>query len=556
MGIGLTSGVSAAEVLAAVDAVLPGTGGPVRLATLDSRSAEPGLVAAAARRGWPLTGHPAADLAAVRVPSPSAAVADRVGTPSVAEAAALLGGGVLVVGKTVHGRVTVAVARPPDAGALPDPDPDRSDRGGPVTTDAAGEVLHPVGLRLARRHVVVVGGGATAHRGVAGLLAAGAVVTVVSPAVTPALESLATAGALTWRARPYAAGDLDGAWFALAATGHPGVDAAVADEAERSRTFCTRADDPALASAALPVTGRAGDLAVAVHGAADPRRAAGVRDALLAGLGDGTLPVRSCGGGGGAGSVVLVGGGPGDPGLITVRGRQALAEADVVLVDHLAPQSLLTSLAPGAEVIDASKLPRGRFMAQERINALLVEHARAGKRVVRLKGGDPFVFGRGFEELQACTAAGIPVEVVPGTTSAVAVPALAGIPVTHRGLTHEFVVVSGHLPPGHPQSLVDWAALGRLRGTLVVLMGVETAPAIAAALVEHGRAPGTPVAVVADGSTATQWSLRTTLAELPGAIGAAGIRPPAVWVVGDVVDLAAPGPVPATAAAAAAPACR
>lgn len=123
MGIGLTSGVSAAEVLAAVDAVLPGAGGPVRLATLDSRAAEPGLVAAAARRGWPLTGHPAADLAAVRVPSPSAAVADRVGTPSVAEAAALLGGGALVVGKTVHGRVTVAVARPPDAGALPDPDP-------------------------------------------------------------------------------------------------------------------------------------------------------------------------------------------------------------------------------------------------------------------------------------------------------------------------------------------------------------------------------------------------------------------------------------------------
>ncbi|MGY2084106.1 uroporphyrinogen-III C-methyltransferase [Blastococcus sp. SYSU DS0539] len=375
-----------------------------------------------------------------------------------------------------------------------------------MTTDRAGEVLHPVGLRLAGRRVVVVGGGAAAHRGVAGLLAAGALVTVVAPAVTPALASLAATGAVNWQRRPRTDGDLDGAWFALAATGDPAVDAAVAAEAERARVFCTRADDPALASAALP-------------------------------LGDGTPPVRSPGPDGGAGSVVLVGGGPGDPGLITVRGRQALAEADVVLVDHLAPRSLLSSLAPGAEVIDASKLPRGRFMAQERINALLVEHAQAGKRVVRLKGGDPFVFGRGMEELQACTAAGVPVEVVPGITSAVAVPALAGIPVTHRGLTHEFVVVSGHLPPGHPQSLVDWPALGRLRGTLVVLMGVETAPAIAAALVEHGRSPETPVAVVADGSTATQRSLRTTLAELPVALAAAGIRPPAVWVVGDVVSL-------------------
>ncbi|MCF6737739.1 uroporphyrinogen-III C-methyltransferase, partial [Blastococcus sp. KM273129] len=201
------------------------------------------------------------------------------------------------------------------------------------------------------------------------------------------------------------------------------------------------------------------------------------------------------------GSVVLVGGGPGDPGLITVRGRQALATADVVVADHLAPQALLAALPPEVQVIDAAKLPRGRAMAQETINDLLLTHARVGRRVVRLKGGDPYVFGRGYEELQACTAAGIPVEVVPGITSAVAVPALAGIPVTHRGLTHEFVVVSGHLPPGHPDSLVDWASLGRLRGTLVVLMGVDTAPAIATALVQHGRDPRTPVAVVTDGST-------------------------------------------------------
>jgi siroheme synthase len=165
--------------------------------------------------------------------------------------------------------------------------------------------------------------------------------------------------------------------------------------------------------------------------------------------------------------------------------------------------------------------------------------------VVRLKGGDPFVFGRGLEELEACTAAGVPVEVVPGVTSAIGVPGLAGIPVTHRGLTHEFVVVSGHVPPGHPASLVDWAALGRLRGTLVVLMGVDTAPAIAAALVEHGRDPGTPVAVISDGSTPTQRMVRTTLAGLARTVAEEGIRPPAVWVVGDVVGLTAGTPAPA-----------
>jgi uroporphyrin-III C-methyltransferase len=352
-------------------------------------------------------------------------------------------------------------------------------------------VLYPVGLQVAGRPVVVVGGGQSAHRRVAGLLEAGARISLVSPEVTPALEALAAPGSITWIRREYEPGDLDGAWYAVAATGDPDVDSAVAGEAERARIFCGRA------AVRTPSGGRRGGL----------------------------------------GCVVLVGGGPGDPGLITVRGRQALGEADVVVVDHLAPQALLASLPPGVEVVDASKLPRGRSMAQERINALLVGHALAGKQVVRLKGGDPFVFGRGMEEVEACAAAGVPVEVVPGVTSAISVPALAGIPVTHRGMTHEFVVVSGHLPPGHPQSLVDWSSIGRLRGTVVVLMGVETAGAIAAALIEHGRAPATPVAVVADGSTTTQRAVRTTLADLPRTMADEGIRPPAVWVVGDVVGL-------------------
>ncbi|NEK60501.1 uroporphyrinogen-III C-methyltransferase [Geodermatophilus sabuli] len=402
-------------------------------------------------------------------------------------------------------------------------------------------IVYPVGLRLLDRRVVVVGGGQVAHRRVAGLLEARARVTVVSPDLTPALEALVEPGSVTWVARRYESGDLDGAWYAVAATDDPAVNAAVSAEAERARVFCARADDRSASSAWTPAVGRQGDLVVGVHGGGDPQRAVGVRDAVVAGLSDGSIRDRAgrTPVGGRAGSVVLVGGGPGDPGLITVRGQHAVAQADVVVADHLAPQSLLASLPPDVLVIDASKLPRGRSMAQEQINALLVEHARAGKRVVRLKGGDPFVFGRGMEELEACAAAGVPVEVVPGVTSAIGVPALAGIPVTHRGLTHEFVVVSGHLPPGHPSSLVDWTALARLRGTLVVLMGVDTAPEIAAALIRHGRPAQTPVAVVADGSMPTQRTVRTTLSGLVQTLADEEIRPPAVWVVGDVVGLLA-----------------
>ncbi|WP_232797285.1 cobalamin biosynthesis protein, partial [Blastococcus atacamensis] len=380
VGIGLASGVSAEEVLAAVDAVLPDPGAPVRLATLDVRAREPGLVAAAAQRGWPLTGHPAERLRQVVVPTPSPGVAARVGTPSVAEAAALLGGGSLVVPKTVHGRVTVALAVDA-APTLPTGHrrPDHADvPGGPLTPRPAPDVPAATGLRLTGRAVVVVGGGTGAHRYVAGLQDAAAVVTVIAPRVTPALEALASAGALTWQRRSYAAGDLRGAWFAVAASGDPAVDAAVAEEAERERVFCASGDGAG--SAVLPATGRIGDLVVAVHAAGREDRAPDVRDAVVTALSEGLLPVAARPAPGG--SVVLVGGGPGDPGLITVRGRQALASADVVLADHLAPQGLLASLPPEVEIIDASKLPRGRFMAQEHINDLLITRARAGRRVV------------------------------------------------------------------------------------------------------------------------------------------------------------------------------
>ncbi|MFG2052765.1 uroporphyrinogen-III C-methyltransferase [Micromonospora sp. NPDC048930] len=249
------------------------------------------------------------------------------------------------------------------------------------------------------------------------------------------------------------------------------------------------------------------------------------------------------------GQVAVVGGGPGPDDLITVRGKALLDAADVVVADRLAPAGLLRGLRPGVLVVDAAKVPRGPSMAQDAINDALIRHARAGKRVVRLKGGDPYVFGRGHEEVLACAAAGVETVLVPGVSSAVAAPALAGVPVTHRGVAHDVTVVSGHLPPGHPDSLVDWAALARARGTVVLLMAVETIAKIAAALVEHGRAPDTPVLVVRDAGHPDQRAWSSRLDEVGALAAREDVRPPAVFVVGPVVGLrGAPvgpaGPVP------------
>ena len=235
--------------------------------------------------------------------------------------------------------------------------------------------------------------------------------------------------------------------------------------------------------------------------------------------------------------VTLVGGGPGDPDLITVAGLRALAAADVVVTDRLAPGDLIASLSPHVELIDVAKVPRSRFTAQENINAVLIERAKAGKCVVRLKGGDNFVFGRGFEEVLALRDAGIPVRVIPGLSSSVAVPALAGIPLTHRGVVHDFTVISGHLPPGHPDSLVDWTPLAALHGTLVLMMAVQNAGAIADALIAGGRSGEQPAAVITDGSLPSERVVRTTLAQLGAAITADRIEPPAIIVIGDVVGL-------------------
>ena len=393
-----------------------------------------------------------------------------------------------------------------------------------------------LGLRLDGRHVVVVGGGRVAGRRVPALLAAGADVMIVSPHVTTGLEGYAASGELSWAARPYEPADLDGAWLVHACTDDPAVNTAVAADAERAHVWCVRADDAGASAAWTPASGAVDDIRVGVLAGGDPRRAAGLRDVVVEGLRDGTMDARR--GRRRPTGVAIVGGGPGDPGLITVRGRQLLSQADVVIVDRLAPRSLLDELAPDVEIVDAAKIPYGRAMAQEHINALLVEHARAGRFVVRLKGGDPFVFGRGGEEALACAGAGVAVTVVPGITSAVAGPAAAGVPVTHRGLTQEFHVVSAHVAPDDERSTVNWRALGESAATVVVLMAIERMSAIADALMRYGRAPGTPVIVVQDATLPSQRTLRTNLRDAAGDLTGAGLRNPAIVVVGEVVDVA------------------
>lgn len=234
------------------------------------------------------------------------------------------------------------------------------------------------------------------------------------------------------------------------------------------------------------------------------------------------------------GTVTLVGGGPGDPDLLTVAGLRALQQADVVIHDRLAPLEALAECRPDCEIIGVGKVPRGPQTSQAEINRLLVEHALAGKRVVRFKGGDNFVFGRGGEEIQACAAQGISVDVIPGVTSAVAVPALVGIPVTHRSLVQGFVVVSGHVAPDDERSSVHWGEIARSGLTVVVLMGLHHAEAIVARLLAEGLAPDTPAAIVQDGYRDGTQTWRGPLQALP--TGAALLAPPAIMVIGDVAQ--------------------
>ena len=351
-------------------------------------------------------------------------------------------------------------------------------------------------LQLSGRAVLVAGAGPAALGPVAALREAGAAVTVIGPVATDSIADLAHRRLIDFRAGEPSAADVRSAALVVAATGDPETDRGVHDLAR---------------ACGVPSVGS--------HGA-------GGRSAQP----DAPITVAD----GPRGGVVLVGGGPGDPRLLTIAGLAAIRTADVLVVDRLAPLAALDEARPGTVIIDVAKIPRGAFTPQDEINRLLVEHARAGRRVVRLKGGDIFVFGRGGEEWQACVAAGVPVELIPGVSASIAGPALAGIPVTHRTLSQGFTVVSGHLPPDDPGSTVDWSALAGSGTTLVVLMGMRNLAAICGYLIEHGMDPATPAATVADAGLPDQRSVRAPLEAIARETEGAGLVAPAIIVIGSV----------------------
>jgi uroporphyrin-III C-methyltransferase len=346
-------------------------------------------------------------------------------------------------------------------------------------------------LDVAGRRVLVCGGGPAALGPIRALLEAGAEVTVVGSEISTTVADLAARNRVLVHARSLRADDLDGIALVVPAGGE-----AVTDQ----RTLQLARARGVLA--ALPRT-------------AD-------------------RPTPDLHPGSGTGEVILVGGGPGNLSLLTLGGLDAVRRADVIVTDRLAPLAALDQARSDAVIVDVAKIPRGAFTSQQQINSVLVEHARSGRTVVRLKGGDSFVFGRGGEEWQACAAAGIPVTVLPGVSSAIAAPALAGIPLTHRDLTQGFTVVSGHVPPGDPGGTLNWAALARANTTLVILMGVATLPAITDELLRHGLPADTPALTVADAGLPGQFTVRATLADIAARSHAEGIKPPAVTVIGAV----------------------
>ena len=340
-------------------------------------------------------------------------------------------------------------------------------------------------LDVTGRTVVGFGGGGPALREVAALTQSGASVMVVSTEAVASIVDLAARDLIAWHRRDVDTEVLDDAWLVVVATGRADLDDRIVAACDERRIFCLRRDIP------------------------------DVRDS-------------------GAGRVILVGGGPGDPGLLTLAGMAALRAADVVVTDRLAPLSVLAELDPGVTIIDVGKIPFGKATSQQETNRVLVDLAREGKTVVRLKGGDSFLFGRGGEELLACAAAGVEVSVIPGVTSALAVPACAGVPVTHRGLTQGVAVVSGHVAPDDPASTIDYAALARSGTTLVFLMAVTTLPQITKTLVAHGLSADTPAATIANGTTSAQRVVRGTLGDIADIGAAEQIVPPAITVIGAV----------------------
>ncbi|WP_036319078.1 uroporphyrinogen-III C-methyltransferase [Microbacterium indicum] len=388
-----------------------------------------------------------------------------------------------------------------------------------------------LGVSLAGRRVVVVGGGSVTARRLPRFLREGAEIEIVSPVLAPETAQIVADNDIPWRAQPVAERDVAGAWLVHTATGDAETDAAVAAWCDAARTFCINASDGAHGSARMTAETRAGDVLVGTTSDAgvDPRRTARVNRSIRELLESGSAPLRRVRDSA-AGQVSLVGGGPGPVDLMTLRARRLIAEADVVVADRLGAAAVLDELDPDVEIVHVGKAPGHHPVPQDEINAILVARARAGKRVVRLKGGDPFVFGRGGEEVTACLEAGVPVEVVPGTTSAVSVPQAAGIPVTHRGVASSVHVMNGQmgLRPSALASLADDTV------TTVLLMGVAAFPALAAQALSQGVPADRPVAFVESGHTEHQRTTRTTLGRAGVDAARAGVRNPAVIVIGDV----------------------
>jgi uroporphyrin-III C-methyltransferase / precorrin-2 dehydrogenase / sirohydrochlorin ferrochelatase len=449
--------------------------------------------------------------------------------------------------------------------------------------------LYPLFADLSHRAVLVVGGGAVAERKIAGLLGAQAQVTVNAPTLTPQLQRWAAEGRIAHRRDAFQESWLDRVWLVVAATSDVELNRVIATFAGLRRIFVNVVDDAALSSFHVPAVVDRAPLTIAISsGGEAPMLARLLRERLetlldhslgaLATLAERlrrrirlrhpdlaarrrfyeslfTGPVATLLRQGrpeearqaaeqalatvsaaSTGSVVLVGAGPGDPGLLTLRALRALNEADVILHDRLVSAEVLDLARRDAERIEVGKQAGHHHTTQDGIHALLLQHAQAGRRVVRLKGGDPFVFGRGGEELEFLRDHGIPYEVVPGITAAVACAAYAGVPLTHRDHAQSVRFVTAHCQSS--RDTLDWAALAQERQTLAVYMGVAELGELRARLIERGRAPSTPFALIENGSRPEQRVITGTLANLAERAAFHAVRSPALLILGEVAALA------------------
>jgi uroporphyrin-III C-methyltransferase / precorrin-2 dehydrogenase / sirohydrochlorin ferrochelatase len=449
--------------------------------------------------------------------------------------------------------------------------------------------LYPLFADLSHRAVLVVGGGAVAERKIAGLLGAQAQVTVNAPTLTPRLQRWAAEGRIAHRRDAFQESWLDRVWLVVAATSDVELNRVIATFAGLRRIFVNVVDDAALSSFHVPAVVDRAPLTIAISSGGEAPMLARLLRERLETLLDHSLgalatlaarlrrrirlrhpdlaarrrfyeslftgPVATLLRQGrpeearqaaeqalatvsaaSTGSVVLVGAGPGDPGLLTLRALRALNEADVILHDRLVSAEVLDLARRDAERIEVGKQAGHHHTTQDGIHALLLQHAQAGRRVVRLKGGDPFVFGRGGEELEFLRDHGIPYEVVPGITAAVACAAYAGVPLTHREHAQSVRFVTAHCQSS--RDTLDWAALAQERQTLAVYMGVAELGELRARLIERGRAPSTPFALIENGSRPEQRVITGTLANLAERAAFHAVRSPALLILGEVAALA------------------